>query len=55
VIVAEHDEIIGPTHSDRLIAGFAERRPIVATIPGAGHNDLQEHPAYADALSDFLQ
>lgn len=55
VIVAEHDEIIGRTHSDRLIAGFAERRPIVATIPGAGHNDLQENPAYADALSDFLQ
>ncbi len=54
VIVAENDEIIARRHSDRLIAGFTEHQPVVAVIPGAGHNDLQDDPAYAAALSEFL-
>lgn len=54
VIVAENDEIIARHHSDRLIAGFTGRQPIVAVIPGAGHNDLQENPAYAATLREFL-
>jgi uncharacterized protein len=49
----ERDDIIAPWHSERLLprAPKAER----VLIPGAGHNDLQEHPAYFDALAARLR
>jgi uncharacterized protein len=45
----ERDEIIGAQHSERLlrVAPHAER----VLIEGAGHNDLQDFPAYLDALA----
>ncbi len=47
------DEIIGATHSQRLLraAPHAER----VLIEGAGHNDLQQFPAYLDALAARLR
>lgn len=49
----ERDEIIGAQHSERLlrVTPHAER----VLIEGAGHNDLQEFPAYLDALAARLR
>ena len=43
------DTLIEPSHSERLlrVAPHAER----VLIEGAGHNDLQQFPAYLDALA----
>jgi uncharacterized protein len=48
----EQDGLIAPHHSERLLhsAPHAER----VLIPGAGHNDLQQFPAYLDALAARL-
>ncbi len=54
VVIAENDAIIPLARSEALIAGFAARPPVVTVIPGAGHNDLHEHPAYAQAIAAFL-
>jgi uncharacterized protein len=47
------DSLIAPQHSERLLnaAPHAER----VLIEGAGHNDLQQFPAYLDALSARLR
>jgi uncharacterized protein len=49
----EQDDLIAPHHSERLqrVAPHAER----VLIPGAGHNDLQQFPAYLDALAARLR
>jgi uncharacterized protein len=46
------DEVIEPAHSERLqrIVQHAER----VFVPGAGHNDLQQFPAYLDAIAAQL-
>ncbi len=46
------DEVIDPAHSERLrrVAPHAER----VLVPGAGHNDLQQFPAYLDAIAARL-
>jgi uncharacterized protein len=48
----DHDTLIDPKHSERLqrLAPQAER----VLIAGAGHNDLQQFPAYLDALAARL-
>jgi pimeloyl-ACP methyl ester carboxylesterase len=47
------DDIIDPAHSERLqrVAPHAER----VLVPGAGHNDLQQVPAYLDAIAARLK
>jgi hypothetical protein len=47
------DDVIDPAHSERLqrLAPNAER----VLVPGAGHNDLQQFPAYLDAIAARLQ
>jgi uncharacterized protein len=47
------DEVIDADHSARLqrIAPHAER----VLVPGAGHNDLQQFPAYLDAIAARLE
>jgi uncharacterized protein len=49
----EQDTLIEPKHSERLLhaAPHAER----VLIPGAGHNDLQQFPAYLEALAARLR
>jgi uncharacterized protein len=46
------DKVIDADHSQRLqrIAPHAER----VLVPGAGHNDLQQFPAYGDAIAARL-
>ena len=49
----DHDTLIAPQHSERLlrIAPQAER----VLIEGAGHNDLQQFPAYLEAIAVRLR
>jgi uncharacterized protein len=54
VIRADGDQIIPATNTDRLIAALREP-PQVVTVPGSDHNSLSDHPAYAEALIDFLE
>ncbi len=53
LVHGERDDIIGPAHSERLLhsAPHAER----VLVPGAGHNDLQQVPAYLDAIAARLK
>jgi uncharacterized protein len=52
LVHGEQDTLIEPKHSERLqqLAPHAER----VLIKGAGHNDLQQFPAYLDALATRL-
>jgi uncharacterized protein len=47
------DEVIDADHSARLqrVAPHAER----VLVPGAGHNDLQQFPAYLDAIAARIE
>lgn len=51
----ERDEVIGPLHSERLLAR-AVRSPAarLLRVPGAGHNDLQLFAPYLDGLAAAL-
>jgi pimeloyl-ACP methyl ester carboxylesterase len=53
LVHGEQDEVIDPSHSGRLarIALHAER----VVIAGAGHNDLQDFPAYLEAIAARLR
>ncbi len=52
LVHGEHDEVIGPEHSRRLQALAPSARLVI--VPGAGHNDLQEFPAYLEAVAQAL-
>jgi len=43
----ELDDLIAPDHSRRLAARVPQARVVI--VPGGGHNDLQEIPAYLEA------
>jgi alpha-beta hydrolase superfamily lysophospholipase len=53
LVHGERDDLISPQHSERLLrlAPHAQR----ALIAGAGHNDLQQFPAYLEALATRLR
>lgn len=51
VIVAEHDELIRRERSDVLLTRFAPGVARVVVIAGAGHNTLDDLPAFAAALA----
>lgn len=53
MIVASRDEIIPVRHSRRLFDVWCGPKDMV-TIAGAGHNDLQQHREYWQAIRDFL-
>jgi len=48
----EQDTLIPPSHSQALQPLNA--KATLAIVPGAGHNDLQGRPAYAEALAAAL-
>jgi uncharacterized protein len=48
----EQDDLIAPHHSERLLRSVPHAERVL--IPGAGHNDLQQFPAYLDALAARL-
>lgn len=49
LLVAAQDRLIPPSHAEALAAKFP-RRPTVAMISGAGHNDISSKPGYAEAM-----
>jgi pimeloyl-ACP methyl ester carboxylesterase len=51
IIVAEDDEVIPRSSSDRLRARFKEGIVSYAVLPGAGHNTIQDSPNYWTLLS----
>jgi uncharacterized protein len=53
ILHGEEDRLIAPDHGRRLAALAAQRTRFVA-VPGAGHNDLQDHAAYLQALEQAL-
>lgn len=53
MVVASHDEIIPARHSRRLFDLWGGPKEMV-TITGAGHNDLQQHREYWQAIRGFL-
>jgi hypothetical protein len=51
VVHGERDEVIGLHHSERLLARAAPAsQATLARVRGAGHNDLERHPEYLQAL-----
>lgn len=54
VIVAEHDEVIPKSRTDALITALPEKNLEIVSI-SAGHNDIDLHKGYIDALTLFLE
>ena len=52
VLHGERDTLIGLHHAERLKQALPAARLVV--VPGAGHNDLQEFPAYRQAFRQAL-
>ena len=55
MIIAENDEIILRKQSELLLEAFAEKPCEVVIIPAAGHNTLDNHDQYHQALRSFFQ
>ena len=53
LVHGERDEVIDAAHSERLLRSAPHAEYVV--IAGAGHNDLQQFPAYAEALAARLR
>ena len=53
VIVASHDTIVTRERSKRLFDAWGGHKEWV-TIDGAGHNDIQAHRSYWNAIQSFL-
>ena len=54
MIVASHDEVIPVQRSQHLFDAWGGPKERV-TIAGAGHNDLQQHREYWQAIRNFLR
>ncbi len=54
IIRAGRDEIIGGARTQHLIKALPQP-PQVLELPNAGHNSVQEFPAYAQALKNFFE
>ncbi|EPJ44052.1 MAG: hypothetical protein OFPI_40770 [Osedax symbiont Rs2] len=54
VILAEHDQVIAASHSQRLIKAFTKGQVQVRVIAGSGHNDLSNTVEYYRLIKDFL-
>jgi len=51
IIVAEDDEVIPRSSSDRLRTRFHDGVVSLVVVPGAGHNTIQDNPNYWTLLS----
>jgi pimeloyl-ACP methyl ester carboxylesterase len=50
IIVAEDDELVPRSSSDRLRTRFKEGIVSYVVVPGVGHNTIQDGPGYWDLL-----
>jgi pimeloyl-ACP methyl ester carboxylesterase len=55
LLIAEHDRIVPPEHSQRLAEAFQPGVARSVVIPGAGHNDLSGYAGYWGAIGGFLR
>ncbi|WDE98499.1 alpha/beta hydrolase [Lentisphaera profundi] len=55
ILLAEDDEIIPMSHSQKLITAFTNTLPQVEMIKNAGHNDLSDRQDYREELKSFLK
>ena len=51
LVIAEHDEVIATSHSDRLAQHFSPGVAQVVRLPDVGHNTVSMAPGYAAALA----
>ena len=54
ILMAEYDQVIPRKHSENLISAFGKQQQSVI-IKEAGHNDISDHPEYANAIYQYLQ
>lgn len=54
VLRGGRDEVIPPANTDRLLTALIHK-PLVVDFPNAGHNDISQDPAYAEALQTFMR
>ena len=54
VLVAGHDQSILKPRTDALIAAIPGGSAHTVVIPAAGHNDIQDFPAYWPSLQGFM-
>ena len=54
ILRADRDTVVPPGRADRL-AEALPTPPRVAAFPEAGHNDIQQFPAYPEALGAFFR
>ena len=54
VVRAGRDEVVPAASTRRLVASL-RRPPRLLELPEAGHNTVQDFPAYGDTLADFLR
>ncbi|MDD7985502.1 alpha/beta hydrolase [Lentisphaera marina] len=54
ILLADNDEVIPMSHSQKLIAAFAKVKSQVAVIKNSGHNDLSERQEFQKTLKAFL-
>ncbi|OOG81599.1 hypothetical protein B0E41_17590 [Hydrogenophaga sp. A37] len=55
LIAAEHDTLIRPERTARLLTHFRPGVARLVNIPGTGHNDIGASPRYARALAAALR
>lgn len=53
LVHGDADEVVPATHAERLHARFAHTT--LRRVPGGGHNDLDAHPAYREAMLAALR
>ena len=53
VIAAENDHVIGLSHTQRLVDGFA-KNVLFEVIEDANHNNISDFPLYNKILDEFL-
>ncbi len=54
ILLAENDQVVPRSSSEKLIAAFPRRVPERVTLSGSDHTDIIDHPDYASVIRNFL-
>jgi uncharacterized protein len=55
VLAAQQDNIVSPAHAQRLFDAWGGKKKQILVLEGVGHNDIQEHLGYYEAINEFLR
>jgi uncharacterized protein len=55
VIAGQQDNIVSPPHAQRLFDAWGGKKKQILVLEGVGHNDIQEHLGYYEAINEFLR